>query len=717
MNDEIENLQNEYEEKIYSEINQLNLNNILLRENETRFQTVPPFAMFARENLDSITLQTRFNTFFRDDLYGRFRENDNIILSSGSLDPNEFPLCFALQYAIDFALQKKWYGYSDSLGHIDARNAIADLMQLRIPKMTVLEENIALISGVTSGLNTVLYTLKKIIGTQFRILTHLPTYSPFFTACHSVAPVDYVMLTEGHIDVNNILEAIGLETKVILLLGDLNPLGQMISVPQLNEIISECTKRKIWLVFDEAGAVYPEYDLNELITSPYFILLNSDSKMLGVPGFKTGFLVGSKYFVNSFYSEASRLYGSPASIFYLFQEFNARFRQFRLLGLDELKNSQMALFREDYLLSLPFLNLLYKDYLVVMKRNEERMNQKRNWVVDTLLKVPQHLISQILVPETGVNLSIHIAQWDDSYQFFLELLKEKKVSVFPGKCSGIDSGCWVRVSYAVSDEVLHSGINALILFLEEQDVYSKVISTPLYYHYLVERGGYLRYPWLNFFGHLRAVYQTMKWLYALGERKLSDDLDTLFEEMSFLHDCGKVISVRLASVHRIWKKQEQGTRSMETFSDLELLGQKKMLLSGVKFSQDELKNMVGKENEFWDLIEWEKGYSPNDEAVRDKIFSESQVENRAISLLKKRVSFLGDESDTDSVYIALLDIADKLSDYTLLEADSIDILIEKLRDKETYVIGRYGYDEQSNKKIHEEFQLTEHNLRYWVNRH
>jgi aspartate/methionine/tyrosine aminotransferase len=218
--------------------------------------------------LDSKILQNRFNTFFKDDLYGKYRDDDNLILSSGSLSPDEFPLCYALRYPIEFAMLKNWYGYSDSLGHLDSRKAIADLMHLRMPSYDLEASNIALTNGVTNGITTVLQTLKKLIGDEFRILTNFPTYSPFYTSCNSIAPVDTVMLDEGYINAEQIVNAINSNTKIVLLLGDLNPLRQMISISSLNSIIQFCAERKIWVVFDEAGAVYPEYDYRDLIKSP-----------------------------------------------------------------------------------------------------------------------------------------------------------------------------------------------------------------------------------------------------------------------------------------------------------------------------------------------------------------------------------------------------------------------------------------------------------------
>ena len=140
-----------------------------------------PMRLSRRIDSTPKSIQDRFNAFFRDDLYGRYQSDDNLILSSGALNADEFPLCQALRYPIEFALKQNWYGYSNSLGHLTTRNAIAALMDFRMKSYEVRWNNISLINGVTNGLNTVLKTLSKMVQQPFRILTHLPTYSPFLT--------------------------------------------------------------------------------------------------------------------------------------------------------------------------------------------------------------------------------------------------------------------------------------------------------------------------------------------------------------------------------------------------------------------------------------------------------------------------------------------------------------------------------------------------------
>lgn len=680
----------------------------------TSCQKASKYSLIAYPNLDAELLQNRFNTYFRDDLYGKHKDDDNLILSSGSLSPDEFPLCYALRYPIEFAMLKNWYGYSDSLGHLDSRKAIADLMQLRMPSYDLKVANIALTNGVTNGITTVLQTLKKLIDNEFRILTHFPTYSPFYTSCNSIAPVNTIMLDEGYIKAEQIVNAIDSYTKIILLLGDLNPMGQMISITSLNTIIQVCTEKQIWVIFDEAGAVYPEYDYRNLMKSPYFILLNSDSKKLGVPGLKTGYLVASSDFVKAFYAEASMSYGSPASFFYLFQEFNARFQQFILMGLDQLDQSHLELFRSDYELTLPFLQLLYNNYTYTNKLYYSNLLKKRLWTVNELTQLPKYLISQVLVPQTGVNLSIRISQWDDSYDFFLNLLNETKVSVFPGKCSGIDSGCWVRISYALPDEILHTGIKRIISFLKKHDIYSKCVSSNLYYHYLIENGHYTRYEWLSFWRHIDAVYQCMKNIYLIKHERIEAKTNILFENLSYLHDCGKVISVRLAAVHRIIHNQAHNANNWNCFTDIELLGLKKKLLAGRTFSIDELLAKVSEYHMYFDLLDYDKSYSPNDEDIRMRIFADNKEDIIAIQLLKRPIPVLSATSCIEDIALALLDISDKCSDYLLIDSFTKDKLIEALDKKEQYVYRRYSNGSKNDNTINSDFQIAKHNLNYFI---
>src|SRR5205823_5514896 len=55
-----------------------------------------------------------FNSFFRDDLYGSLRADDQLILSTGAVDEEAWGLPATIKDCIVFALDRDWYGYSDS---------------------------------------------------------------------------------------------------------------------------------------------------------------------------------------------------------------------------------------------------------------------------------------------------------------------------------------------------------------------------------------------------------------------------------------------------------------------------------------------------------------------------------------------------------------------------------------------------------------------------
>src|SRR5215813_5777374 len=94
-----------------------------------------------------------FNYFFRDDLYGRFRSADHLILSSGSVDEERYGLPASLKHTISYALDRDWYGYSDSRGRGPARQAVAVLENMKIPGAPYTERNIAISMGGTFAMS------------------------------------------------------------------------------------------------------------------------------------------------------------------------------------------------------------------------------------------------------------------------------------------------------------------------------------------------------------------------------------------------------------------------------------------------------------------------------------------------------------------------------------------------------------------------------------
>jgi hypothetical protein len=72
-----------------------------------------------------VLVKELFNAYFRDDLYGDLRRDDSIILSSGSVDEELYGLPGPMRDCIGYAIQRDWYGYSDSRGRDASREALA----------------------------------------------------------------------------------------------------------------------------------------------------------------------------------------------------------------------------------------------------------------------------------------------------------------------------------------------------------------------------------------------------------------------------------------------------------------------------------------------------------------------------------------------------------------------------------------------------------------
>ena len=668
-----------------------------------------PKVISIRPSFSIPELQLLFNQYFRDDLYGKLRDESNLIMSSGSLNSEEFPLCQALKYAIDYSLIRNWYGYADSRGRLSVRKAIAELMSHRFGGTVFTVDNVSLTCGVTNAINTVLQTLRKILAQGFRILTHLPTYSPFLSACHAVAPVDVAMM-DGQWNLDSFVRLINKDTKILLVLGDLNPFGKLMPVSMLQELMEICDKRGIWLILDEAGAAFPSYDFKNVKFYEKFILLNSDSKCLGVPGMKTGWLVANNKFIDNFYVEASLSYGSPGSFLYMMQEFHALFQAFMIENVKLIGDVQLSLFDKDDQLEIPFLQLLYDDYRLTHEHYERLLGQKRQYVVSRLSALPRSLIKNVVRPDTGVNLSLQIAQSDNSYRFFKELLRHKKVSVFPGACSGIDSGCWVRISYAIPEKSLKNGVDRLVSWLRGSDVRKMCLNNKIYRKILIEVGLYDEFPELNFYGHLSDVYNAMTIICRMSRRIISRNGMALMRQLAFLHDAGKVISVQLAAIQRIVRLQRSGKNEWTQYTDVELFGLKNRLVSGAVFSLEDLLSVYPVLKKYERLIDFTSNYSPNDEVVRASVFEESGLSLPVMHLLGEATPLLDKDSDEHHFLLSLLDIADKCSDY-IQDCSSMVDLFSALDKKKAYVMRRYRPESMSEKRqIIADFKKSRMNL-------
>jgi aspartate/methionine/tyrosine aminotransferase len=663
-----------------------------------------------------------FNHFFHKDLYGQYDSEENVVLSTGALDQDEMQLPGSLKYAIDFALANNWYGYSCSLGRESAREAIADLEKLKTGNDDLSRDNVALIKGVTDGLYHLVSFLKEQSATDdFRILTHLPTYIPFATACEKIARTTFVdLMDEAKLDVGKIIGSMDDQTKVVLLLADFNPIGKGLSTADINRLADHCRTRGVYLLVDEAGAKYPEADRNGLWPNPYLIRLESLSKKMSVPGMKLGYFIADKQLVEKFYERASTCYGGPASFFYLLQEFEARFNTFRLEGLTALTEKELSLFDANYRLSLGWLQFLYDDYRRNQQYFSDKIESQRSYAISLLNRYKPTLISDIIIPDTGINILVKLNSDLNSYEFFRKLLVKKGVAVFPGICSGVKDGCWVRITVGVKRDLLVDGLEKLIDFLKSEHIKKVVASDGFYRKVLLDWGGYGRCDNIDFSSHLYDVYHNALILRKrlIDPAKICQDSKEL-SDIALCHDAGKVVSVLVWRMHRVMRLQQRydnvPRKILDKWRDEDLLGYKAELASGQPVSLADFYGRFPFVKRFEPVIAWNVQKPLKDvvftKFILEQILAESGADKerveKILAILSREVGAIPSENQLSPVDVGAVffDVADKLADFNLTECVSRKDVICHLRRKEQYVKHRYGKaDGYPTKEISHEFE-------------
>ena len=154
-------------------------------------------AMPASEAIHSSELKQVFDMYFRDDFYGKYRLESTLMLCRGIRDPNIFAPPAAVSIALDTANREGWYGYSDSLGHENSRNAVAALERVRRCQAGIEIDNVGLVQGGAQGLHSVLCCLKD-KGIEGRFLVPVPNYAPIVESVQRVVGAELYPLNSHY---------------------------------------------------------------------------------------------------------------------------------------------------------------------------------------------------------------------------------------------------------------------------------------------------------------------------------------------------------------------------------------------------------------------------------------------------------------------------------------------------------------------------------------
>ncbi len=597
----------------------------------------PAYRKIPLENLKEV-----FDYYFRYDLYGAFENVDTLILSSGSKELPFYTPPAGIRLSLDVANRNVWFGYSDSLGHTETREAIARCEAIRRRDSAIRKEHVACIQGGTHGLHVILSLLAKSgVTGNFAFLT--PTYVPILDDLQEhfgTLPID--VPCSYTTSISPLLDSLQLESTagILLCLPHNPPLVEPITSDQLDQLAVECARRDKWLIIDEVLSP-DEYLLYSAERHPTTVIIKSYSKFFGIPGLKLGHLLAKPELVDKLYRYASTSYGSPPSFSYLTSTMINVLEHYQLSGECFLNSEIEATLSES--------KLLFKEYNLWLEA-EQFLKQSNGLLLNRIEKLRHSpSIKQFFLPKDSSNNRIMATGLKGpSYRTFLEILKRKNTSVFPLDCMAqVDDRHDLRITTTIDPFNLVRGVCAII-----------EVTDDLYAHQLRELWidqcdweilctyGLLDYhSELNWAGHAMRVVLRARQLYELH----NINCPRTVERACALHDIGKVWS-HIGNTQRefYWKR---------LFSER---------------LPEEL------QNQWCDKIwgEW----------ILRKINFHLQSEQQLVGFVLN--SYYNE--DDDSPWYALLNVVDKTSDFIGSADLSWTILKEALRLKSQQTGRRYS---------------------------
>ncbi|MEV0238062.1 pyridoxal phosphate-dependent aminotransferase [Nonomuraea sp. NPDC050786] len=387
-----------------------------------------------------------FNWFFRDDLYGELRESAQVILSGGSVDELNWGLPETLKECVRYALDRDWYGYSDSCGRVQARQAVAAYESARIEGASYEAGNIALSMGGTFAISTLADFV--LTGHSHRVspaLCATPNYPPLVEAIARRGDVQLVPLPSiaGRMLLEPLIEALTPQTPLVLVQTAANPTGAAVDEEDLARLVRAASPSTIVLLDECHEWLGEPRTLSSWRAASNVVRVSSLSKNWSAPGMKAGWIVANTSFISDYYEYASTNFGGPPSFLYTLVEVLARMERWMITDTTRLGMAELGEFEQTYGLSLLRLQAAYDSYCKERRAREQSLHLLRDAAVLELSQV-----AMTYRPHYSINVLVHFEQWDDSYRCFRDLLCETGISVYPGILNFCFSGGVVRFTTA-----------------------------------------------------------------------------------------------------------------------------------------------------------------------------------------------------------------------------------------------------------------------------
>ena len=212
--------------------------------------------------------------------------------------------------------------YTPTDGMPSLKKAIIQYTEQNYNRLAGLE-NIIVSTGAKQSLYNILFT---IVNPEEEVLLLAPYWVSYPEMIKMVSGVPVVVAPEDgtfHPNMRDIEKAVSSRTRAIILNSPNNPSGVLYSENFIAEIVEYCEKKGIYLICDDiyqklifdGKIAVPAYNYTtEDIESSHVIVVNGVSKMYGMTGFRSGWVVGPRELVKVMANLQAQMTSNPPVI-------------------------------------------------------------------------------------------------------------------------------------------------------------------------------------------------------------------------------------------------------------------------------------------------------------------------------------------------------------------------------------------------------------------
>jgi len=324
------------------------------------------------------------------------------------------------------AMAANFTRYTPNAGILELREAIVEKVKRR-NSLTVSTDDIVVTSG---GVEAVFTTLAALVNPGDEVLISDPSWPNYvqMTVLLGVQAVYYPLKLENDLipTIADIEARITPRTKVLLINSPSNPTGSSIPESRLREILELARKHDLWVISDEVyDEIYfdtPPVSMQSLDTDSRVITVFSFSKTYAMTGWRVGYLVGPRDIVSHILRVQEPVTSCVNSV--------AQKAAVAALTGDQ---SCVAEMRTAYATRAKLVTKILDTHDIPYARPSGAFY--------TMIDITRSGLTDV--------------------DFVSRMITEKRVAVVPGSAFGPNSGAFVRMSLASSEDDLTKGATRL----------------------------------------------------------------------------------------------------------------------------------------------------------------------------------------------------------------------------------------------------------------